>query len=441
LALVGLFSTMAKIVFRLKLDEGFFRIYYDLESEEQRRRLAGSVAVFAALVSTSLFALVVVSAKGIAALLFGAHPAAPRFIVLAAADIYLSAFAFVPLNLLRIQERSRLFSSFSIGRHVVNSALKVVLLMAGLGVGGALAADAAASGVYALALAPILVRNVSLRLSPRMLGEALSFSLPKIPHGILVQALNLADRKILDLFVSRAEVGLYQIGYTFGGMVKFPLSAFEPAWQPFVYAQIRNKNAPAVLARVVTYAFAAFLAAGLGLAVLGRDLLTLMTPSNPAFRAAAPVIPIVALGYLCHGCFLLTSIGIAIEKKPRYYPVITFVAAAINIGGNFLLIPSLGMLGAAWATVAGYAVMAMLGFVISQRLYPLPLETGRLARAAAVAGLVFALAELTPQGLGVGSAWRTLALFGYPAGLLASGFLEPAERERLRAWASGRARG
>ena len=57
-----------------------------------------------------------------------------------------------------------------------------------------------------------------------------------------------------------------------------------------------------------------------------------MTPKNPAFRAAAPVIPVVALAYLLHGVFLLTSIGIGIEKKARYYPMVTAAAAATNVG-------------------------------------------------------------------------------------------------------------
>src|SRR6185503_15389296 len=50
LALLLLFGTVAKIVFRLGLDSGFFRVHYDLETEPDRRRLAGTVALFAAAV-------------------------------------------------------------------------------------------------------------------------------------------------------------------------------------------------------------------------------------------------------------------------------------------------------------------------------------------------------------------------------------------------------
>ena len=81
------FSTVAKVVFRLGLDSGFFRIYYDLQSDEERASLAGTVALFAAAVSTTLFLLVVVGAPLLLKLLGleGAHARVP--LLLAAADI------------------------------------------------------------------------------------------------------------------------------------------------------------------------------------------------------------------------------------------------------------------------------------------------------------------------------------------------------------------
>lgn len=63
-----------------------------------------------------------------------------------------------------------------------------------------------------------------------------------MPPGPLVQALNLADRRILDSYVTRAEVGVYQMGSNFASAMKFPLSAFEPAWQPFVFDRARREN-------------------------------------------------------------------------------------------------------------------------------------------------------------------------------------------------------
>jgi O-antigen/teichoic acid export membrane protein len=431
LALLLLFSTLAKIVFRLGLDGAFFRVHYDLDSESERRRLAGTVALFSAGLGSALFFAVALGQQALTGALFGHDQPVASFVLLAAADVWLGSFAFVPLSLLRIQERPGLFSSFAAVRHATNTILKVVLVMHGWGVAGVLWSDLIATGLFSLLLLPILAKNATLAFSFPLLRECLRFGGPKVPHGILVQAQNLADRKILDLFVSRAEVGVYQMGYSFGQGVKFALSAFEPAWQPFVYSQLKSPNAPTTIARVVTYAWLAFVSLGLGVAVFGRELLVVMTPRNPAFHAAAPLIPPVALAYLFHGAFLLTSIGIGVRKQARYYPIITSLTASANIAANFLLIPRFGTLGAAWATVLSYALMAGLGLYFSQRLFPIPFEWPRLGRVAAGGAVAFALSLLAPAALLPAVGGKAAAMLAFPALLIASGFLTDGERVRL----------
>jgi O-antigen/teichoic acid export membrane protein len=436
-----LFATLAKILFRMGLDSGFFRVYYD-QPEERRRRFAGSVAAFSAVTSTLLF-LAVVSLRAPIADAFRLSGDGPLWIVLAAADIYFAAFSFVPQSLLRIEDRSRAFAAFAMVRHGANALLKVLLLLGGFGLTGVVASDAAASLLFALLLLPTLRRGTAWGLEREALAAALQFGLPKVPHGFMLQLQNLADRWILAAFAERAAVGLYHQGYTLGQGVKFALAAFEPAWQPFVYAQIGRPEAPRRIARIVTYVWAAFLALGLAVAVLGRELLVALTFRNPAFWGAAPVVPVVVLAYVLQGGFLLTSIGIGIEKRAGYYPLITLVAASTNIALNLLLIPRFGMLGAAWATVAAYAAMTGLGFRLSQGLYPIPFETGRLARLAFSALACFGVSRLMPEpplaaafwpALAQAALFKTLALGAFPALLLGSGFLNPEERARLGRW-------
>ena len=431
LALLFLFSTAAKIVFRLGLDAGFFRVHYDMETDGDRRRLAGTVALFAAGAATLLFAAVYAVRGPLTRAFLG--PSVPEsWIVLAAADVFAGTFAFVPLSLLRIQDRPRLFSALSVVRHAVNITLKVVLVSRGWGITGILWADLAATATFAVVLVPILVKNAAPAFSGALLRDVLAFGLPKVPHGVMLQVLNLADRKILDVFSTRAEVGLYQMGYTFGGGVKFALSAFEPAWGPFVYARAKEDGGPSTLGRIATYAFFAFTLAALAVAVLGPDLLRLMTPNNPAFRAAAPVIPVIALAYLLHGVFLLTSVGIGIARAARYYPIVTAAAAAVNVGANLVLIPRFAAMGAAWATVIAYAVMAALGFVFARRVFPIPFEGARLARIAAAGALTFAAASLVGGEGMTAATWRGAALALFPIATWALGATRPDERRWLR---------
>jgi O-antigen/teichoic acid export membrane protein len=417
------FSTVAKVLFRLGLDSGFFRIYYDLDSEEERARLAGTIALFAAAYSTALFLLAAAGAPWILRLLGLEGTAARVPLLLAAADVYVGTFAFIPLNLLRIQGRARTFAAVNVGRNLLNTALKLAFVLTGFGVTGVLWSDVLATAAMAVGLLPMLFRNVRLAFSTRLLREVLAFGLPKAPHGLMVQALNLADRLILVRFQPLAVVGIYDKAYALGAGVKFGLSPFETAWQPFVLSRLRVPDAPRLLAGVITYAAAAFVSLALVIALFGRELLMALTFTRPVFWTGAPVIPVVVLAYLLHGAFLLVSIGIGIEKRARYYPMITACAAGTNIVLDLLLIPTFGMMGAAWATVAGYFVMAALGGLISHRLYPIPLEVGRLARIGLAAGVTYALSWMAPQGIAAAVAVKAALLGGFAAALFASGVL------------------
>lgn len=392
---------------RLGLDSGFFRIYYDVK-EEDRARFAGTMAIFAAGVAFSVFALAWVFSAQISVALFE-HPNGVLWVRLVALDLLASSFVFVPFALFRIEGRASLLSSFSLLRHAANTVLKVVLVLLGHGVTGVLISDAAAS----ILLAFLLLFELRTRARPALewppLREALRFGLPKVPHSVLVQVLNLADRRILEGFVSLGEIGIYSVGNNFGGAMKFPLSAFEPAWQPFVFENAKKENGPREIALIATRMSIVFVVTALGLALLLPDVLVFVS-RKPAYHAAAPVVPVIVLAFLFQGFFLLSSIGITITKEARYYPMITAAAASLNIVLNFALIPSFGIMGSAWATVAGYAVMALLGAAISNRLYPIPVRWPRITAAFGAGIACFAAGALLGPGLPGAAARAGLAL-------------------------------
>jgi len=429
-----LLSAVARFVFRMGLDGGFLRLYYDHEDEKTRRDFTGSVVLFAASAGAVLLAVLAIAARGIGGWLLPGVVSSRTLVLLALADVYAGSFLFVPLHLLRIEGRAGRLAVLLTLRNLVNTVLKVVLVVQGFGVTGVLLSDLLATVALAAALLPVTMKHARPTIQRKLLAPVMAFGLPKAPHGVMIQLLNLADRKILAHFHGLGLVGIYDKGYGLGAGVKFALSAFEPAWQPFVFSRIGQPDAKPTLARVATYAWLAFVAFGLAVAVFAREALMLLTFTNRDFWAGAPIVPVVVLAYLLHGAFLLTSIGVAIEKKARYYPVMTAAAAAANLTANFLLIPQHGMLGAAWATVLAYAVMAALGFVFSRRLYPIPYEWGRVARISLAAVAVFGASRLGPSALVPSLVFKTGALLTFPILAWAMGAWTPAELDRVQRW-------
>lgn len=433
LGILLLFGVLTKILFRSGLDSGFFRIYYEQKTDEDRKLLATTLFTTAFAISATLFTLCVVFAGPLSRWLLGddlSQSQIATWVVLVAADTLLNTFAFVPMNLFRMQEKPTSFTVMTLIRSFVNIGLKVFLVVSGWGVAGVLWADVAASFVFVLALSPTLVRNLARGFSVPMLRSAAAFGLPKVPHGIAHQILNLSDRKLIELFIALSAAGLYHIGYMMGTGVKFFLSAFELAWGPFVYAQLDKPDAARTLARLATYAFATLVGCGLLNAVFGRELLFLM--AKPEFHAAYPVIPIVVLAYMTQGLYALTSIGISISKKTMYFPVMTLSAAVVNVVLNILWIPRFGIEGAAWATVAGYGLMAVMGVYFGNKHYPIPFEWSRLARIAMAAALAYLVSTLAPLEWQLAIPIKLGASLVFPAAMFAFGFFRHDEIEWLK---------
>jgi O-antigen/teichoic acid export membrane protein len=267
--------------------------------------------------------------------------------------------------------------------------------------------------------------------STKVLRESLHFGLPRLPHAFAQQVMSVGDRFILTKFRSVAEIGIYSIGVSFGLTIKLFLSAFEYAWAPFYYATSREPGAPRIFAGVTTYGFAVLCLLTAGLSAIASDVLALM--ARPDYAQASGVIAWTAVGVLLQGIYLLTSVGLNITKKTRYYPVATMTAAAANVGLNYLLIPRYGIIGAAWANGAAYGVQAVLAFRFSQRFYPIPYEWGRLARVAAAALIAYTVASVLPaMPPAAGFLTRGTAVVVVFAGLLAlSGFFRRDELQVL----------
>ena len=111
----------------------------------------------------------------------------------------------------------------------------------------------------------------------------------------------------------------------------------------------------------------------------------------------------------------------------------TLAGTVVNIVLNLILIPSQGIVGAGIALVASYLVVLVLMYVLTQRLFPVPYEWGRLALLVGVTAATVAAGELLlPTTASAASRCARSLWLALPVILLASGFLSREERAGLR---------
>jgi len=396
LALLGSVEAIAKLFFRWGVDGAYMRLWYDCEDTAARQRLSSTLFFFLLVLNGILLILSLALAPIASGWLIGSasYTLALQLVLL---NTFAIGFTFIPFHVLRIENKSREFSALTLARSASTLILRIILIV-GLGYGlmGVVIADIVVTAVMLVVMFRWFAKLIRPVFSRQILRDALSFGLPRVPHGFALQLMSVGDRLVMKFLGTPLDaIGMYSIGVSFGLIPKIALGAFEYAWAPFYYAASREPGADRIFSRVTTYGVAALALMTAGLSAIARDLLHVMTHGQ--YDAAAGVVVWTAVGVFFYGIYLLTSIGLNITKNTRYYPVSTAIGAAVNLGLNLWLIPRYGIIGAAWATGAAYAVQAAIAFIFSQRYYRVTYEHGRLIRVIASALAAYLLAVALPS--------------------------------------------
>jgi O-antigen/teichoic acid export membrane protein len=88
------------------------------------------------------------------------------------------------------------------------------------------------------------------------------------------------------------------------------------------------------------------------------------------YREGLGVVPILLMANLCLGVFYNLSVWYKLTHMTRWGAWLSVIGAAITVGLNFILIPIMGYMGAAWATLACYASMMVISWYVGQKYYP-----------------------------------------------------------------------
>jgi O-antigen/teichoic acid export membrane protein len=261
----------------------------------------------------------------------------------------------------------------------------------------------------------------------------LRFALPFLPGGLGFLMMQHGDRIFLYKCFGAEEVATYGLGYKLAlGVGMFSLGPLYMVWSSWMYQVARMPEAPFIFGRAMTRILAAYVAVGLGLCLFQDEVVALLGDSR--YARAAEVIPVVVLA----GCFqtaaALMDAGFYVSRRSGLKVGITLSATFLMSVLYGLLIPTYGSMGAAVATLGGFACLAIVTWVITQRVFPVRYEWLRLSTLLAfVVGI-----WLVSWGIPASWSWAPLklALFAcLPVGAWLCGLISPAEKAYLLALA------
>ncbi|RIK98116.1 MAG: hypothetical protein DCC71_21230 [Proteobacteria bacterium] len=432
-ALINAAGTVVALAAALGIHSGLTRIFFVYETAEERGRVVFSALAFALVSTLSVGGALLFAAPALERLLFGDAGGQLAWVRYAVAIFCLGALNSVALSNLQIHQRPRSYVACS-ALGLLTSCSVSIWLVAGLGRGVTGVFEGQLAGIAVQLVLALALGVVSLR--PRLhraaLRDMLTFAIPLLPTNLAAWGLGLADRWFLKQYASFTDVGLYALGYRFGGALDTLFVApFTLAWFPYLYSIAHQPDHRAIVARVLEYfAFAAG-AVVLVLSLFGGDVIRLI--ADPAYRDAERVIFWIALGVLFRGMTFITMSGMNLARRNPLSAVIYGLGVAFNVAMLALLVPRWGMMGAAAATVLTYLGINLGFWRVSERHHPIPFRPGKIAWLVCVLIAIHAAARLVPPApLPAALALKALLLAAFPAILVASRFFEAGELGRAR---------
>jgi len=354
-------------------------------------------------------------------------------------------------NVLRAQQRSVLLNAYLVARRYLSLGLVVLLIFTvAPGLEGFYAATYAVESVAVVALWIYLMRRhpaVDGQFSRQAFRDMVVFGAPMIAFELAGIVLSLGDRYVLQVLLGPEAVGRYAAAYNFSDYVRMILfTSVAQALTP-IYSRLYEERGAQATSHFVERSLRVYLmlsaAVLAGMTAVGGNVLTLL--ASDRYSTPQAVIPLVVAAMCIDGGMPFFSAGIYLRKRNHVIVPIVVAAAVLNIVLNLVLVPHMGIVGSAAATLVSYFFVTGAAWRIGARFLPVRFPLMDLVKFGALAAAMYFVVmqvSLAPRWLDLG-AKVVVGAVTYGALLLATDRESRSLAARLlaRAWGAWKARG
>ena len=200
--------------------------------------------------------------------------------------------------------------------------------------------------------------------------KMISYSWPIAVAGVAYVINENLDKYLIKHLVGDAEMGVYAACYKLAIFMNLYIMAFRLGAEPFFFNHSDTKNAKETYAKILNYFIIVGSLVFVGIVVF-IDILK-KPFINENYWEAIIIVPVVLLANLFLGVYHNLAIWYKLTDKTRYAMLFSISGALITIILNLALIPKIGFVASAWATLAAYGTMMTLSYFIGKKHYPVP---------------------------------------------------------------------
>ncbi len=225
-------------------------------------------------------------------------------------------------------------------------------------------------------LASIIFLNITARLykqyrpfrnDKQLYISMMRYSIPLMPTTIMWWIINMSDGFMVTSFIDSDANGIYGFAYKFPNLAAVVVGIFAQAWHMSAITERNSRTVSKFYSNIFSMMQTVVFIACAGIMLILRPVIMPFFGTEE-FAPAYFYVPIL-LGAVIFQCFnnFLSSIYEA-SRKTTHALISSAVGAASNIAMNFLMIPKMGISGAALATLFSYLIVFIYRVIDTRKL-------------------------------------------------------------------------
>lgn len=357
----------------LGMYDAMYRMYFEKDEEDFKKRICSTALTFTLCTSLLVFLLMILFRGMIARWFFSDRKYAYLVYISAAATLVTATNNLISAPT-RMQNKRRVFVVTNTLTPLLSYSISIPLLLRGYYI-IALPLAIALSG-FTIEAAFFIMNRKWFRLSlfdRSLLRPLLSIAIPLFPNFLIYWVFNSSDKLMITNLMNVGAAGIYSIGAKLGQVSQLIYAAFAGGWQYFAFSTMKEENQVESNSRVFEYLGVISFSASIFIAAFSYFLYHLLFAGD--YVEGFIVAPYLFLAPLLQMLFQVAANQFLVVKKTWPNMLILSGGAAANILLNFLLIPRIGIEGAAIATLCGYIISDLVCCLVLIRMKLMKIRT------------------------------------------------------------------
>lgn len=341
----------------------------------------------------------------------------------------------VPFQILQFEERPVRYLLLNIFKLTFSFLLTIYFVRElSMGIEGVLAARLiGAASTVLIALFFVIIPRLKFRWDLSLLWLSVKFGLPAIAGNIGYLIFQMNDRYMLNWLSTDIETGKYSFGYKIANFINLIfVSTIGLSYMPSIFSKEKEENNIRYYRKMLTYYCFLIAFIILGFLFFYKELVAIVA-KNPDYRDGLKVVPVLSFSFMVLGMNYFVGIGLYLKNKMHHFLVPSLTAVILNIFLNFIFIPILGMMGAAYSTLISQIVYTALLTYTAGRQIKIGFEWIKILLIYGLAVSLYICSQFTESlNFFLASAIRLTLLGIFPVVLYKLNFFEKIELIRLR---------